>query len=103
MWAQAMVEHGLLSGAVAGIEAAQYYVTSALADTTTRWVLIVGGVVLAGWLALHRRLLAFRALPGVAVDAQALLPGRIVEGGAHVRLHRRDGGLGMAIAAALVR
>ena len=54
MWAQAMVEHGLLSGAVAGIEAAQYYVTSALADTTTRWVLIVWGVVLAGWL-LRRR------------------------------------------------
>lgn len=49
-----MIEHGLLSGAAAGIEAAQYYVGAALADQTTRWTLIVGGVVLAVWL-LKRR------------------------------------------------
>lgn len=54
MWAQAMVEHGLLSGMAAGIEAAQYHVAAALADGTTRWLLAGAGIVLAFWL-LRRR------------------------------------------------
>jgi len=54
MWAQAMVEHGLLSGMAAGLETAQYHIESALADGTTRWLLIGAGVALAVWL-LRRR------------------------------------------------
>lgn len=54
MWAQAMVEHGILSGLAAGVGAAQYHVSAALADGTTRWLLIGGAVVLAYFL-LRRR------------------------------------------------
>lgn len=54
MWAQAMVEHGLLSGMAAGAQAVQYQIDAALADGATRWLLIGGGVLLAFWL-LRRR------------------------------------------------
>jgi hypothetical protein len=54
MWAQAMVEHGLLSGLAAGINAVQYHIDAALADGATRWLLIGGGVVLV-YLLFRRR------------------------------------------------
>ena len=54
MWAQAMVEHGILSSVAAGVGAAQYHVSAVLADDTTRWLLIGGAVVLAYFL-LRRR------------------------------------------------
>jgi hypothetical protein len=54
MWAQAMVEHGLLSGAAAGVTAARYHLEAALADGTTRWFLIGGGILLAFWLVRRR-------------------------------------------------
>jgi hypothetical protein len=54
MWAQAMVEHGLLSGAAAGVTAARYHIEAALADGPTRWLVIACGVVLAFWLVRRR-------------------------------------------------
>ena len=54
MWAQAMVEHGLLSGVAAGLGAAQYHIDAALADGATRWLLAGAGIVLV-YLLLRRR------------------------------------------------
>ena len=54
MWAQAMVEHGLLSGVAAGVGAAQYHIETILANGTTRWLLIGLGLVLA-YVLLRRR------------------------------------------------
>lgn len=50
MWAQAMVEHGILSGMAAGVGAIRYHVEAALADGTTRWILIAGVLLAAVWL-----------------------------------------------------
>ena len=54
MWAQAMVEHGVLSGIAAGLGAARYHIDAMLADGTTRWILIGAGAVLA-YVLLRRR------------------------------------------------
>jgi hypothetical protein len=54
MWAQAMVEHGLLSGAAAGVSAARYHIEAALADGPTRWAVIGGGLLLLVWLVRRR-------------------------------------------------
>ena len=54
MWAQAMVEHGLLSGAAAGVSAVQYHIDAALADGATRWIL-GGGIALLAYFLLRRR------------------------------------------------
>jgi hypothetical protein len=54
MWAQAMIEHGLLSGAAAGASAVQYQIEALLADGTTRWFL-AGGLVALAYFLLRRR------------------------------------------------
>lgn len=54
MWAQAMVEHGLLSSAAAGVSAVQYQIDAVLADGASRWIL-VGGIVLLAYFLLRRR------------------------------------------------
>ena len=49
MWAQGMVEYGVLDTAIAAVNSLASRIDYALGDGATRWVLAGGGVVFLYW------------------------------------------------------
>ena len=49
LWAQAMVEYGLLDAAIAGVSNLPGRIDAALGAGATRWLLVGGAVVLIYW------------------------------------------------------
>ena len=54
MWAQSMVEYGLLDAAVASISSLPGRIDAALGDGASRWMLVGGGLLFLYWV-LKRR------------------------------------------------
>ena len=49
MWAQGMVEYGLLDAAIAGISSVPARINAALGDGASRWILVGGGLLFLYW------------------------------------------------------
>ena len=49
MWAQAMVEYGLLDAAVASISSVPGRIDAALGEGASRWILAGGGLLFLYW------------------------------------------------------
>ena len=49
MWAQAMVEYGLLDAAIAAVTSLPARIDAMLGDGATRWLLVGGGLVFLYW------------------------------------------------------
>jgi hypothetical protein len=49
MWAQTMIEYGVLDAAIAGVSSIHGRIDAALGDGTTRWILLGGGLMFLYW------------------------------------------------------
>lgn len=49
MWAQGMVEYGVLDAAIASVSSLPSRIDAALGDGATRWLLAGGGVIFLYW------------------------------------------------------
>ena len=49
MWAQGMVEYGMLDAAIASVSSIPGRIDAALGDGASRWILIGGGLIFLYW------------------------------------------------------
>ena len=49
MWAQALVEYGMLDAAIAAVSSVPGRIDAALGDGASRWILVGGGVLFLYW------------------------------------------------------